>query len=222
MDGIVLTPQQVFGRLTVIEKSVTGKHGHWSWRCICSCGKEVIARGAALKNGTTRSCGCLQKIIATKHGMCKNRPLYSCWFNMINRCSNSKSQSYKYYGARGIKVCPEWKNIKTFCDWAIGHGYKDDLEIDRINTDGNYEPKNCRFVTKQVNCLNRRDRKRKEKLPRGVYKSDNKYMALIRVKGKALYLGMFSSKKEASKVYKKEKCLLMNKIMKEVKNVYGV
>ena len=110
-----------------------------------------------------KSCGCMKKEFgkinknALKHGEVKTR-LYSIWGNMKNRCSNPNSQAYKYYGGRGITICPEWANDYTkFRDWSINNGYVESLEIDRRNNDGNYEPNNCRFVTRTENLRNRRN-----------------------------------------------------------------
>lgn len=75
--------------------------------------------------------------------------------NMIQRCTNPNNSFYNRYGGRGITVCPEWKTRKNFRSWAYSHGYSDDLEIDRINNDGNYEPSNCRWVSTKENCNNR-------------------------------------------------------------------
>lgn len=77
---------------------------------------------------------------------------------MKNRCNNKKTDNFKNYGGRGIKLCEEWeRNSKAFYDWAIKNGYKEGLQIDRINVDGDYCPENCRFVTPKENSNNRRN-----------------------------------------------------------------
>ena len=88
-------------------------------------------------------------------GSTKNR-LYRIWANKKSRCYNPKASRYEHYGGKGITVCTEWRdNFQAFHDWAISHGYRDDLSIDRIDVNGNYEPGNCRWATakKQSNNL---------------------------------------------------------------------
>jgi hypothetical protein len=91
-----------------------------------------------------------------RHGMDGTR-LYKTHENMKRRCLVPNCKNYKDYGGRGIKVCDEWIVFDSFMNWALTNGYKDDLFIDRIDTNGNYEPSNCRFVTRKENNNNRRD-----------------------------------------------------------------
>lgn len=87
-----------------------------------------------------------------KHGEAGKTQLYAVWKNMKNRCCNSKIRGYSRYGGRGISVCLEWiNNFITFRDFALSHGYKEGLTIDRIDNDGNYEPLNCQFITRAEN-----------------------------------------------------------------------
>ena len=155
-----------FGRLTVIgldEEKTKLKHATY-WVCKCECGNMMIVKGAYLMNGTTKSCGCLQKdkaritcISRSKHNLSKNR-MYNIWRGMIKRCYKEYDKNYCRYGARGIKMCDEWLNdFINFYNWAMDNGYEDDLTIDRINNDGNYEPSNCRWTTHKVQGNNRRD-----------------------------------------------------------------
>lgn len=89
----------------------------------------------------------------------KNK-LYQVWCGILRRCNNKSQRSYKDYGGRGITVCDEWKNnFKIFYDWAMQNGYSDNLTIDRIDVNGNYEPNNCRFITNKQQSRNRRNNK---------------------------------------------------------------
>ena len=93
----------------------------------------------------------------TRHGKHKH-PLYTVHANMIARCTDPDSESYGDYGGRGIGVCSEWmKSLPAFIAYCEAHGWKPGLEIDRYpNNDGNYKPGNVRFVTRKINCRNRR------------------------------------------------------------------
>lgn len=91
------------------------------------------------------------------HGLSKDK-FYQVWNGIKQRCYNPNNKNYKNYGGRGITVCKEWSDsFQAFYDWAINNGYKDGLQIDRIDVDGNYEPNNCRWVDRFTNNNNRRN-----------------------------------------------------------------
>lgn len=90
-----------------------------------------------------------------KHGMTGSR-LYNIWQGIRQRCNNPNDREYKWYGARGIELDNDWLEFKPFYNWAINNGYKDNLTIDRIDVNGNYEPLNCRWVTQKEQNRNTR------------------------------------------------------------------
>lgn len=94
-----------------------------------------------------------------KHGKCNTR-LYVIWHSMRGRCHYPSTNQYKNYGGRGIKVCNEWEtNFMNFYNWAINNGYEDNLTLDRIDVDGNYEPDNCQWVDMKTQNNKRRSNK---------------------------------------------------------------
>lgn len=149
-----------FGRLTVMEKTHIKNRVHWV--CNCECGSTVSVLTDSLKSGKTKSCGCLhrEKVreLATTHGR-YYEPLHGVWNSMLQRCGNPKSKDYKYYGARGISVCSEWRSYIFFRNWALSAGYEQGLTIDRIDNDGNYEPVNCHWIPLEKQMNNRRNTK---------------------------------------------------------------
>lgn len=152
---------RVFGKLSVKERVLENKNRRAMWLCFCSCGSKIIISSNGLLNGGTKSCGCIknEKVIerSTKHNLVRN-PIYRVWQNAKNRCYNQNVKEYKNYGGRGIQMCNEWKNdFMPFYQWSIENGYKENLTIDRINNDGNYEPTNCRYATKETQSTNRRN-----------------------------------------------------------------
>lgn len=149
---------QKFEKLLVVSREPS-KNGRAMWLCQCDCGNYTIVKGKQLLNGNTKSCGCLRKEVKIKHGKYNTR-LYTIWRSMKQRCYNKNNIRYKHYGGRGVAVCDEWLNdFMTFYTWAVSHGYDDNLTIDRIDVNKNYEPNNCRWLTlPQQNRNTRRNR----------------------------------------------------------------
>lgn len=149
-----------FGNLTVLNRAPKGKRHHSMWLCKCDCNAETVVDTSSLRSGNTKSCGCITRKLlkesSTKHGKHGTR-LYRIWKGMVSRCNCKGQSSYKHYGGRGISVCSEWLNYESFDKWALENGYSDNLTIDRIDTDGNYTPKNCRWVTMEVQAKNKRN-----------------------------------------------------------------
>lgn len=149
--------QPAESKLTALSFEGYKKYGSVNYSCVlckCVCGKQKICIVKDILKGSVRSCGCLTNNPGT-HNLSKE-PLYHVWGDMKSRCYNKKHKSYNLYGGRGIIIYRKWKNdFVAFYNWAIVNGWESGLQIDRKNNNGNYTPRNCRFVTPVVNSNNR-------------------------------------------------------------------
>lgn len=141
------------GTLTIIKKTDKRYFGSVLWKAKCDCGGERLISSHQYKNKKVTSCGCKTK------GYRKTRAYY-VWANMLQRCNNPNKKEYIHYGGRGIQVCKEWEESVNFIDWALENGYRDELTIERIDVNGNYEPSNCTWVSRSVQSNNKRNTKK--------------------------------------------------------------
>lgn len=150
---------QRFHRLVVMELSHIKRQAFW--RCLCDCGTVKVVPALGLKNGSSRSCGCLKHETLvdriTSHGLHRHR-FYMTWLGMMSRCYNDNHNSYFSYGGAGIRVCDEWHDVRVFVAWCEKNAPDDkSFTLDRHpNPAGDYSPENCRFASKHDQASNRR------------------------------------------------------------------
>jgi hypothetical protein len=151
---------QRYGRLVATGHSEGRNDGRSDTRdlCVCDCGALKWVRRPLLQRGKSRSCGCLRREVTTNknrtHGGSGTR-LHRTWNHMRERCSSTSYPEFHLYGGRGIRVCSEWStSFEAFRTWAFANGYTDELTVDRIDSNGNYEPSNCRWVTPRLQARN--------------------------------------------------------------------
>ena len=142
---------QKFGRLTPVSSYLASPNTMWVCKCVCGAVTDVYL--SSLRSGKTQSCGCLHKeIIAERNRKYTTIPdstsrTYNIWRGMRSRCRNPRLRSYRWYGALGIEVCPRWESFANF--YADMGEAPTGLTIDREDPEGNYEPGNCRWVTRE-------------------------------------------------------------------------
>ena len=193
------------GRIFATEKSKQ-KRRYGIYKC-GFCGNEFKAQVQHITSGNIKSCGCYNKRRLSEthktHGLTYTR-LYNTWKGIKKRTLNPKDKAYTDYGGRGITICEEWKNdFMSFHDWAMSNGYSDELSIDRIDNDGNYEPNNCRWTTQIIQTRNQRIRKNNTSGYKGVsfVKSRNNYTTYICVNNNKIHLGYFPTAEEGAIAY---------------------
>ena len=173
------------------------------------CGNEFKASQPDVKQGKTKSCGCLHGGRVT-HGLTNHR-FYNTWYSMMKRCYNDKATNYNYYGERGITVCEEWHDVTNFINWAE-ETYVEERTLDRIDNDKGYSPENCRWVNKTTQVINRRKQKNNTSGYVGVMwkPNKNKWVASVKSKGKNTHIGSFKTKEEAVKA--RDDYIIKNKL----------
>ena len=165
---------QRFGRLRVLtyagyrkpnpKHKTKNKIGSILWLCQCDCGERAVYNTCWLRHGSAVSCGCRIQMVThghtrrRKNSNTRNSPTRSSWCCMMQRCYNTKGKKYRDYGARGIRVCERWHKFENFlADMGVRPRGK---TLDRKDVNGNYERKNCRWATNEIQNSNRRPFKR--------------------------------------------------------------
>jgi len=185
-----------FERLTVIEEASRDNGGYILWKCECICGAIKTIRSNHLRTGNTKSCGCLGRDIATKHGMCGTAE-HITWAGMLARCNNIHHTYYLNYGERGIVVCARWHNFINFYN---DMGQKPEgLTLERVDNNKGYYKENCKWATRSEQGRNRRVAKNSITGITGVRwnKKSQKYIASIGKNNTNIHLGFFNEIKDA-------------------------
>jgi len=146
-----------YSRLTVVGEGGSDKRKEKFWVCQCECGKETTVLGSNLRTGNTKSCGCWDlEVIKNRnlsHGMARKR-IYKIWVGVRKRCLNPKTKSYSHYGGRGIKISENWSSFENFYT-DMSPTYSDNLSLERIDPNGDYEKENCIWATWKQQARNK-------------------------------------------------------------------
>lgn len=202
MGAFIDLTGQAFGRLTVVRRAGTGNTGQSNWECLCECGKTANVLSDNLRRGKQVSCGCYHLETITTHGHSRKgkiTPEYRAWQGMKRRCTDVNHEDYVNYGGRGITVCEQWESsFETFLE-DMGKKPSKRHSIDRIFTDGNYEPSNCRWSTHSEQTINQRLRKTNTSGHKGITWETrrNKWLAKITLNRKSIHLGNFEKIEDA-------------------------
>ena len=205
-----------FQRLIVLKYSHSDTRKSSYWFCKCDCGTLSTVRGSHLKTGQTQSCGCLN--YQTKHGHArrcfknKSTPTYNSWLSMRTRCLKETNKAYHYYGGRGITICKRWDKFENFLEDMGERPLKKSL--DRINTNGDYEPKNCRWASDTEQARNKRGKAKGSSKYKGVIRiknGDRPWRARIRAEDGLRCLGVYRFESVAARAYDRAAVALWGK-----------
>lgn len=189
-----------FGRLLIINRADDTNSGLVQWLCSCDCGVKATVRGGDLRSGDSKSCGCLKRellfIRSFKHGHNTKKhettSTYITWQMMLSRCHSESSTCFYKYGAKGISVCDRWRG--SFESFLADMGARPQGKtIDRINSNGNYEPGNCRWANANQQAANKGKSVRNTSGVKNIRFEKNKWRVRIGFGNKLKHIGMFDS-----------------------------
>lgn len=186
---------QRYGRLVAISPTKERSGTSILWECLCDCGSWVLVSSNNLRSNRQLSCGCWRKEFGLTHGMSKER-IYMLWSAMLSR--TRYGGRYKNHAGRGISVCQSWLDFENFYE-DMGENYKDGLELDRIDVNGDYCKENCRWVDRSTQAFNKRMDTRNKSGKTGVYphKQSGKWDVKITKDGRSIYLGRYETLEDA-------------------------
>ncbi|ALY08058.1 hypothetical protein BhaS171_00002 [Bacillus phage vB_BhaS-171] len=198
-----------FGKLTPID--YVEYKDRMSWECRCECGNIRHVRNDDLTRNKVVSCGCYRdernRTANLQHGLGSKKvrdSIYHAWDSMKRRCLTKSNINFHYYGGRGIRICDEWMEYIPFREWSLNNGYKENLTLDRIDPNGNYEPSNCRWTDRTTQSYNRNIQSNNTSGKTGVVwvPMSSKWKAEIKKHGRVYRLGHYDSFDDAVKARK--------------------